>query len=791
MLTWRNLQSTSTINEMTQLPCAAPSTSSSKSMSYSSASSASLITQILGEKASRAIAETKVFLIGAGGIGCEVLKNLVLAGFLHIDVIDLDTIDVTNLNRQFLFRKEHVDKSKAEVAVERVRRFFFKRGAGAEEKLKITPHCGDVKSLSAEFFEQFDVVINALDNINARHHVNRLCVGLSKPLLEAGTTGYEGQTTVHVPGVTECYECLARPKPVKYPVCTIRKTPDKPIHCITWAKSLFDALYGPEDAGNVLADFRAELSVVVGSGAASSSKINSNPVVDVSGAVGGGSSNVAAGGTSTSKDSSCTKSTSSTTLSGALDLCDRLFRDDIQGLYDSGEIEKTWDAARPRPRRLRRSIDLLREFDKGLYSQEARKKGLVDVSDGPVGERKDTDHEEETQTTTCFDEIEAKQERSKPHQHSEGDLAWMTQVMERAGQVDSWTEDTQVVWTAGKSVYKLASAIQRIRQRQMDAFEKSGAPLEVVFRKEDDAAVDFVSAVSNLRSLNYSIPPQTKWKVTSMAGNIVPAIATTNSIVAGLQVQNLVHLVLATKVNGSCASAGSSGTGGSAATRGSSTKDSCTKATTTTANQRILEACRDCFCMYPSTLASRKKGDMIVKSGRAQPPKKDCLVCAGNTQVTLYVSKKKHEEASLKDFLVDTVLRGHFHCHEPAVNVSQPALLDIYDPEFPVASEEAAAEGFFPDRSLAACGAKHGSILSICDASQVSVQFDALLKVIDKWNEENFPDFFAVNEKREDVELVELSPEDVDEEAADLEDEEAVNVEVADLSPAKKKMRKE
>jgi molybdopterin/thiamine biosynthesis adenylyltransferase len=56
-------------------------------------------------------------MVGAGGIGCELLKTLALCGFEDIEMIDLDTIDVSNLNRQFLFRKRHVGMSKAQVRV--------------------------------------------------------------------------------------------------------------------------------------------------------------------------------------------------------------------------------------------------------------------------------------------------------------------------------------------------------------------------------------------------------------------------------------------------------------------------------------------------------------------------------------------------------------------------------------------------------------------------------------------------------------------------------------------------
>lgn len=60
--------------------------------------------------------QSRVLMVGAGGIGCELLKNLVLTGFGEIHIVDLDTIDLSNLNRQFLFRREHIKKSKAVVS---------------------------------------------------------------------------------------------------------------------------------------------------------------------------------------------------------------------------------------------------------------------------------------------------------------------------------------------------------------------------------------------------------------------------------------------------------------------------------------------------------------------------------------------------------------------------------------------------------------------------------------------------------------------------------------------------
>jgi ubiquitin-like 1-activating enzyme E1 B len=72
----------------------------------------------------------------------------------------------------------------------------------------------------------------------ARKHVNRLCQAAAIPLVESGTTGYLGQVTVHVRGETACFECNPKPAPKSHPICTLRDTPDKPIHCIVYATDL-------------------------------------------------------------------------------------------------------------------------------------------------------------------------------------------------------------------------------------------------------------------------------------------------------------------------------------------------------------------------------------------------------------------------------------------------------------------------------------------------------------------------------------------------------------------------
>lgn len=146
-----------------------------------------LLSQILN---SIFISLHQFFIVGAGAIGCELLKNFAMMGVGcgtgRLVVTDMDHIEKSNLNRQFLFRTGDVSAPKSRTAAKAVR--------AMNNELNIVHHenkvCAETEQIYSEyFFDQIDGVANALDNVDARLFVDRKCVIYRKPLIDSGTLG--------------------------------------------------------------------------------------------------------------------------------------------------------------------------------------------------------------------------------------------------------------------------------------------------------------------------------------------------------------------------------------------------------------------------------------------------------------------------------------------------------------------------------------------------------------------------------------------------------------------------
>lgn len=178
--------------------------------------------------------------MGAGAIGCELLKNLALMGVGQVTVTDNDTIEKSNLNRQFLFREKDLGQPKSEAAA--------KAAMHINDQVQVTPLTKKVGRDTEGFFnDDFwfsqDIVANALDNIDARLYVDGRCVYYRRPLLESGTEGTSGNVQVVVPFVTESYGSSADPPEASIPVCTLKSFPYMIEHCIQWARDFFDGYF--------------------------------------------------------------------------------------------------------------------------------------------------------------------------------------------------------------------------------------------------------------------------------------------------------------------------------------------------------------------------------------------------------------------------------------------------------------------------------------------------------------------------------------------------------------------
>ncbi|KAF5392394.1 hypothetical protein D9757_001545 [Collybiopsis confluens] len=424
---------------------------------------------ILGPDLHARLSETKVLLVGAGGIGCELLKNVVLTGFGKITLLDLDTIDLSNLNRQFLFRKKDVKQSKALIAAQTAAPF--------NPNVQIMPIHGNIKEpqYDIEWFQGFDLVLNALDNLDARRHVNKMCMAAQVPLVESGTAGYLGQVQPLVKDLTECFDCIPKPTPKTFPVCTIRSTPSQPIHCIVWSKSyLMGQFFGQdEDATGELdeAERQGENAEEIATLRREAQSFNA----------------VRAAIRDPNNDGSAAKQA-----------FQKVFDNDIRNLLSMSDMWRHRDPPTP----LDYDAIMNESFVGARSTAPPQVNGAVNTNGKPNGENS---VQPAASTSAAGPKIALKDQRKL---------------------------------TLKENLELFVSSVNHLSARL------AGGQVDMIeFDKDDDDTLDFVTASSNLRSIAYGIEEKTRWEVKEMAGNIIPAIATTNAIISGLIVLQALHLL--------------------------------------------------------------------------------------------------------------------------------------------------------------------------------------------------------------------------------------------------------
>jgi ubiquitin-activating enzyme E1 len=195
---------------------------------------------IFGKKIQEKINNSNIFIVGAGAIGCELAKNMAMIGIGNITITDMDKIEKSNLNRQFLFRNSDIGNFKSES----LKKSILKMNKDINVTAQINKIGQETLNIYDNvFFNKIDCVMTALDNIDARLFVDKLCVESSKALIDSGTLGTKGNIQCVIPYLTQSYGATKDPEEKAIPLCTLKNFPYLIEHCIQWSRDLFEGFF--------------------------------------------------------------------------------------------------------------------------------------------------------------------------------------------------------------------------------------------------------------------------------------------------------------------------------------------------------------------------------------------------------------------------------------------------------------------------------------------------------------------------------------------------------------------
>ncbi|OHT02907.1 Ubiquitin-like modifier-activating enzyme 1 [Tritrichomonas foetus] len=448
---------------------------------------------VFGDKQQDRMETLKYFMIGAGAIGCEVLKNWALMGVStkgdgKVIVTDMDRIEKSNLARQFLFRDNNIGQNKSEVAC------AVAKTMNKDLRTEAQTKCLEEKTrdfYNDNFYLQLDGVCNALDNIEARLFSDKMCVYYKKPLLESGTLGPKANFQMVIPGLTESYASSADPPEENIPQCTLHNFPSNIDHCCMWGRDVFSGLF--EQSADLVNKFLDDPDFVK-------------------------NTRIAQGNT--------------VLLSNLETIAKQICEDKPTTFADCAK----WARTRFEEYFNWRIRDMLHMFPldsttkHGTLFWTGSKRPPTPITFDP----NDTSYQREFIFAAAT--IRARVFGIKPGTQEEAMKAAAT------AEIKEWTPEKLQIETDDDEKNVSAPVIPDDDPRIIAAIEmimkaKSSAnhlnPEK--FEKDDDKNnhMDFVASAANLRAINYKINPETKLEIKRIAGSIIPAIATTTAMICG------------------------------------------------------------------------------------------------------------------------------------------------------------------------------------------------------------------------------------------------------------------
>jgi molybdopterin/thiamine biosynthesis adenylyltransferase len=154
-----------------------------------------------GAETQEKLKRTKVLVVGAGGLGCPAALNLALAGVGHIRICDSDTVEISNLNRQFLHTEQSVGMNKVKSAQETL--------SSINSEVTVEPFFHEITDNNVDdIVGDAEVILDCLDNFSTRHTLNLCAIRKGIPMVHGAIWGLEGRVTFLHPPVTPCLTCI-------------------------------------------------------------------------------------------------------------------------------------------------------------------------------------------------------------------------------------------------------------------------------------------------------------------------------------------------------------------------------------------------------------------------------------------------------------------------------------------------------------------------------------------------------------------------------------------------------
>lgn len=454
---------------------------------------------VFGKEAQQKLLDLNYFMIGAGAIGCEMLKNWALMGVAcggkgKLHITDMDRIEKSNLSRQFLFRNKDINEFKSAAAAKAV--------VDMNANMTIVPYQEKVGSdtehiFGDDFYDKLNGVCTALDNVEARLYVDQRCLFYRLPMLESGTLGTKGNTQIVIPNVTENYGATRDPPEKSIPVCTLKNFPNQIQHTLQWARDYFEGEFkqSGEDVNSYLSnpDYAESLSGQQNTKLETAMAIHKTLVEERP------------------------MSFEDCVVWARLKF-EKLFNNEIrQLLHNFPEDQLTSSGTK---------------FWSG--SKRCPKPLVFDLNDKC----------EDAQMRNHFDFIVA---AANLRAHMFGikgrtDEEYFVEVLQNVI-VPDFTPKEGVKIAANEAEAKESETAAPPPEADLDQIldglpkpnSLAGFKLNPIeFDKDLDDHMLFVTACSNLRALNYSIPTEDTHRSRAIAGRIIPAIATTTALVTGL-----------------------------------------------------------------------------------------------------------------------------------------------------------------------------------------------------------------------------------------------------------------